>query len=104
MRHYVVLLGITCAGASLAADVSVVEEIVCKVNGDIITRNEIEKTRKQIEGDLRQQGLTGIRLQDALKETSKNILRERIDQLLLIKRAKELNIKVDTDVTKQLAE
>jgi peptidyl-prolyl cis-trans isomerase SurA len=104
MRYCVTLLGIACAGVSLAADVSVVEEIICKVNGDIVTRNEIEKGRKQLESDLRQQGLNGVRLQDAAKEASKNILRERIDQLLLVQRAKELNIKVDADVTKELAD
>jgi peptidyl-prolyl cis-trans isomerase SurA len=104
MRHCVAFLGIACAGALLAADVNVVEEIICKVNGDIITGNEVERSRKQLESELRQQGLNGIRLQDAMKEASKNILRERIDQLLLVQRGKELGLKVDTDVTKELAE
>src|SRR6266852_7408789 len=99
-----VLLAIACGGAAFAADVSVVEEIICKVNSDIVTRNELERSRKQLEADLRQQGLNGVRLQEAVKEASKNILRERIDQLLLVQRAKELNIKVDAEVTKQLAD
>ncbi len=99
-----VLLAIACGGAAFAADVSVVEEIICKVNSDIVTRNELERSRKQLEADLRQQGLNGVRLQEAVKEASKNILRERIDQLLLVQRAKELNIKVDAEVTKELAD
>src|SRR5215510_485507 len=101
MRYFLLVAGVT---AAFAADVKVMEEIIAKVNGDIITRTEIERDRKQMEGALKQQGLNGPRLQEAMKSASANLLRERIDQLLLIQKAKELNIKVDSDVTKELAE
>ena len=45
-----------CAGVfalvsiGLASDVRVVEEIVAKVNGDIITRGELERTRQELGG------------------------------------------------------
>ncbi len=88
----------------LAADAAIMEEIVCKVNGDIITRTELARDRKGLEADLRQQGLNGGRLDDALKTYSGNILRERIDKLLLQQKGKELNLNVDTDVNKQMAD
>ncbi|MBX5495965.1 MAG: peptidylprolyl isomerase [Bryobacteraceae bacterium] len=91
-------------GCAMAAEVMVVERIVAKVNGDIITSGELERERKQIEAQLRQRGLSGPELEGALKERSQHILRDRIDELLLVQRAKELNINVDSEVTKYLAE
>jgi parvulin-like peptidyl-prolyl isomerase len=104
MRFQLLLASALSAGILCAADISVIDEIICKVNGDIITRNDYQRSRKQMEEAARQQGLTGARLEDAMKDAEKNILRERIDQLLLISKAKELNLNVDTDVNKQLAE
>jgi peptidyl-prolyl cis-trans isomerase SurA len=74
------------------------------VNGEIITRGDIERTRKQMEATMREQGLSGQRLAEAMKEGEQNILRERIDQLLLQTKAKELNLNVDSEVAKQLAD
>jgi Parvulin-like peptidyl-prolyl isomerase len=91
-------------GCAFAAEVMVVERIVAKVNGDIITSGELERERKQIEAQLRQRGLSGPELEQALKERSQHLLRDRIDELLLVQRAKELNINVDSEVTKYLAE
>ena len=81
------------------------EEIVCKVNGDIITRTELARDRKGLEADLRQQpGMTGPRLEEAIKNYSGNVLRERIDKLLLQQKGKELNLNVDNDVNKQMGD
>jgi peptidyl-prolyl cis-trans isomerase SurA len=104
MRFQLVLAGIAAAGLASAAEIVVVEEIVAKVNGEIITRGDIERTRKQMEATMREQGATGQRLQEAMAEADKNILRERIDQLLLQSKAKELNLNVDSEVAKQLAD
>jgi peptidyl-prolyl cis-trans isomerase SurA len=104
MRLQLVLAGIAAAGLASAAEITVIEEIVAKVNGEIITRGDIERTRKQMEATMREQGATGQRLTEAMAETDKNILRERIDQLLLQSKAKELNLNVDSEVAKQLAD
>src|SRR5579875_1629089 len=103
MRCWVVFVCVTAAAAS-AADVTTIEEIVCKVNGDIITRSELEKDRKDAEAEFRSQGLTGRALQEAVDNASRNILRGRIDRLLLIQKGKELDLKVDAEVTKKLAD
>jgi parvulin-like peptidyl-prolyl isomerase len=98
-----------CAGIfalvniGLASDVRVVEEIVAKVNADIITRGELESTRRSIEAELRKQGLTGAALEKAIKDQANDALRDQIDQLLLVQHAKDLNINVDAEVTKRLA-
>ena len=92
-------------GSVDAADISIIEEIVAKVNGDIITRGEIERTRRQIEAEIRtQQNLTGVRLQTAVQEREKDILRERIDQLLLVQKGKELSVNVDSELSRYMAD
>ena len=91
-------------GVSSAADISVVEEIVAKVNGDIITRGDLDRARRSVAAELQQQNYAGLRLQEALAQHDKDILRDRIDQLLLQQKGRDLNIKVETDVAKYLAD
>jgi parvulin-like peptidyl-prolyl isomerase len=98
------LLALAMAPAALPADIRVVEEIICKVNGDIITKGEMQRQFQNLDAALRQEGLSGIRLQDALRERQKDILRDQVDQLLLVSKAKDLNLTVDTDVTKRVME
>ena len=92
------------AWAAVASDVKVVEQIVAKVNSDIITTGELARGRRDLEALLRQQGLNAAPLEAALKEREPNLLRDRMDNLLLVQKAKELGISVDSDVTKQLAQ
>lgn len=93
-----------CVCTLPAADIVVIEEIVAKVNGDIVTRTEIDRSRKALEADMRQQGLTGVKLQQAMKEREGSLLRDRIDQLLLVNKAKELSINVDSEISRRMAE
>jgi peptidyl-prolyl cis-trans isomerase SurA len=101
-RRLILLLAASIFGAA-AADVHVVEEIVAKVNNDVITRGELVRARMEIEAELRQQGLSGAKLQQALQERAADALREQIDQLLLVQKAKDLNINVDSEINKRLA-
>src|SRR5580700_4753402 len=94
----------------LAADrpdpqVHLVEEIVAKVNGEIITRSELDKRREYLTEEIKQQkGLTGDALQKAVNDEAASALRDQIDQLLLVQKGKELNINVDADVNRRIAE
>lgn len=87
-----------------AADVSTVEQIVAKVNGDIVTRSELDRTRKQAEAQMLQRGANARDVRQMMAEREKDTLRDRIDELLLVQRAKELSINVDSEVSKYLAE
>src|ERR1700721_1265136 len=88
---------------SAAADTAFVEEIVAKCNGDIITRGDLDGARRELIETLRASGLVGDELEKQLAEREKNLLRDRIDQLILTQKAKDLNINVDTEVSKQMA-
>jgi parvulin-like peptidyl-prolyl isomerase len=92
------------AGVALASDIKIVEQIVAKVNGEIVTATDLAHNRRQLEEALRQQGMSGERLENELKTREKDGLRDRIDGLLLVQEAKQLEINVEGDVTKRLAE
>lgn len=102
-HKFVVLIAATLPVAG-AADVRIVEEIVAKINGDIITRGEIEHQRQLLEEEARRQGITGARLAEAVQQEQRDALRNQIDQLLLVQKGKDLNIKIDADVTRRMAE
>jgi len=82
-----------------------VEEIIARVNNEIITRSEYDKALASAEEEVRQdcQGkCTPDQLQAALAERRKTALRDLIDQSLLAQRGKDMGISVETDVVKQL--
>lgn len=86
-------------------NIRVVEEIVAKVNNDIITRGELEKMRVQIESELRlKKGLSGQELEKEVNAHQADALRDKIDQLLLVQKGKDLNIKVEGEITRRFAE
>jgi len=89
--------------ATVPSQATVMDEIVCKVNGEIVTRTELEKDRRDLEAYLRQQGLRGEKLDEAVKTQMADLLRQRIDDLLLVQKAKEMDVKVDTELNKQIA-
>jgi len=104
----VVLCALAVCSLVLAADnppttPAVVDQIVAKVNGDIVSQDEIQRLVRERGQELKAQGATGPQLQRALEETEKNLLRDRIDQLLLVQKGKELNINVDSEISKYLA-
>jgi len=101
-RRLILFLAASAFGAA-AADVHIVEEIVAKVNNEVITRGELLHARQEIEAELRQQGQTGAKLQQAVQERTADALREQIDRLLLVQKAKDLNINVDSEINKRLA-
>jgi len=106
LYRFVVLIAAVLP-AAFAADtpsVRVVEEIAAKVNGDIITRGELEERHKKLEQFLRTQGLSGAKLADALKLQAADALRDEIDGILLVQKGKDLNINIDADVNRRLAE
>src|ERR1017187_2507321 len=100
MYSRVLALGVCSLSLLAAADVTLVEEIVSKVNGDIVTRSELERGQRMLEAELRQQkGLTAGASNEQVVQRQKDGLRDRIDQLLLVQKGKELNINVDSDIS-----
>src|SRR5215469_18625984 len=102
MRKFsLILIALACAPA-LAAGQSgqVVEEIVAHVNNQIVTKSEYERSKDQLRDEVKAQNPNDADTVFAARE--KDVLRDLIDQQLLIEKAKDLGISGDTDLIKQL--
>ena len=82
----------------------IVEEIVARVNNDVITREDLAHARDSVQNEVHDacQGCTPEQIQTELAAKEKNLLRDLIDQSLLVQRAKDDGITVDADVIKRL--
>jgi peptidyl-prolyl cis-trans isomerase SurA len=84
---------------------TVIEEIIARVNNEIITLSDYNKAMKAVPQETQQDcECAGPQLQTAIATAQKNVLRGMIDQQLLIQRAKDMNIDVTTDVVSRLDE
>lgn len=104
MSHRVLLLLIASGFLLSAADPVVIEQIVAKVNGEIITRSELERMKRALAEDMKAQGATAADVDKALKEREKDFLREKIDTMLLVQKGRDLTINLDSEVTKYVAD
>ena len=78
----------------------VLEEIIARVNADIILKSEYEAEQKSLREELAQ-NLQGQQLEQAVQQRSKDILRDLIDNSLLVQQAKEMGLNADLEVVKQ---
>ena len=85
---------------------TVVEEIVARVNNRIITLSDYQKASAGLAQEVAQdcQNCSQLQIQSELKERQKNLLRDMIDQQLLIERGKDMDINVETELVKRLDE
>jgi peptidyl-prolyl cis-trans isomerase SurA len=82
-----------------------VEEIIARVNNEIITRSELDKARAAAQEDAKQecQGkCTPEQLRNDIEDREKNTLRDLIDQSLLVQRGKDMGLNVEPEVIKRL--
>lgn len=85
--------------ASLAS-AQVVEEIIARVNNQIVTRSEFARSKDQLRDEVKQQDPTNA--DKVFGEREKDILRDLIDQQLLLEKGKDLGITGDTELIKKL--
>jgi peptidyl-prolyl cis-trans isomerase SurA len=93
-----VLIASACLPALAAGQV--VEEIITRVNNQIITRSEFERSKDQLKDEVKQQAPKDP--DKAYADREKDVLRDLVDQQLLLDKAKDLGITGDTDLIKQL--
>jgi peptidyl-prolyl cis-trans isomerase SurA len=76
----------------------VVEDVVVHVNDQIISRSDVERAVQQLDQEEQQANASPAEI----AERQKNLLRDMIDQQLLLSRAKELGFNVDAEVIRRL--
>jgi peptidyl-prolyl cis-trans isomerase SurA len=79
---------------------TVIEEIIARINNQIVTRGEFQRSKEQLKQEAHQQDpANGDRL---YAQREKDVLRDLIDQQLLLEKGKDLGITADTETVKRL--
>jgi peptidyl-prolyl cis-trans isomerase SurA len=92
------LLGLP--GSGLGAE-QVFEEIIARVNNDIITKSDYERSKELIRREL-QKNLKGPELEKAVTQQENDILKSMIEDQLIVQKATDLSLSADTEVIKYL--
>src|SRR5580693_6669181 len=77
---------------------SVVEDIVARINNQIITQSDYDRALNDMDQEMRQRGDT----MQQISESHKDLLRNLIDQQLWLSKGKELGVTADTELIKRL--
>src|SRR5580700_748340 len=99
-----VALLLISAAAHAQTKAAVTEEIIARVNNDIITMSDYQKADQQLREEVAHdcQSCPPDKVQAQYKDQQKDLLRGLIDQSLLVQRAKDMGISVETDLVKKL--
>jgi peptidyl-prolyl cis-trans isomerase SurA len=101
MKLSLVLIASACLPTlAVAQSGQVVEEVITRVNNQIITRSEFERSKDQLKEEVKQQDPKDP--DKAYADREKDVLRDLIDQQLLLDKGKDLGITGDTDLIKRL--
>ena len=79
---------------------STVEDIVARVNDQIITKSDYDRAQEELDQEGHQRGQT----MQEMAASRRDLLRNLIDQQLWLSKAKELNVTGDTELFKRLDE
>jgi peptidyl-prolyl cis-trans isomerase SurA len=97
-KMLLILVAMACLPGIVSAQV--VEEIVARVNNQIITLSEFQRSKTQLSEEAKQQDPNDA--DKVFNDREKDVLRDLIDQQLLLEKGKDLGITGDTDLIKRL--
>ena len=106
----VLAIGFVCAMTvpAQAQEAELVNEIVARVNNDIVTRvdylNALRDFKEELTRQLQQAGKSDAEINAEFERQKPTVLNYIIEDLLLEQKAKELNIDVEAEVNQQMAE
>jgi len=97
--RFLTFAAVVALAVPLIAD-TVIEEIVARVNDEVITRSEFQRSRDQLVNESKEK--FGAQADQAIAAKDKDVLRDLIDQALLVQKGKDLGISAETDLIKRL--
>ncbi len=103
-----VLLSLASVAAPRASSDEIIEQVLVKVNGDIITKTELEQRqvavlRQRMQGQVDQAAMKNDEtLKKMLAEVTPQLIVNAVDELLLLQRGRELNYHLSDDQFKQI--
>ena len=95
----VIALGLSGVGVTAQ---QIVDEVAVVVNDDIILKSDIENRIQMVAASLREQQIQGAEAQRALADAEANVVRDLIDEALLLQKAEEYDIDPTVAVLQQM--
>jgi peptidyl-prolyl cis-trans isomerase SurA len=86
--------------APITPNATVVEDVVARVNDQIINRSDVERAEQELVREDQQSGATPAEA----AQRQKDLLRDMIDKQLLLSKGKELGLNADAEVIRRLDE
>lgn len=102
MKSMLAVLVIAIVAAGPVSAQNKVEQIVARVNSDIILKSDLERELEMRRLKLIEQGVDAAQIPKAMEEQSKTVVRDLIDKALLLQVAKEAGLNADLDVMKTM--
>jgi len=97
----VCLVSVLALLPAFASD-TVIQEIIARVNNQIVTRSEFLRSKEELRKEAMQQD--PVNADKIIAERDKDVLRDLIDQQLLLEKGKDMGITGDTELIKKLDE
>ena len=92
-------------GVTSVPRAEIIEQIIVKVNGDIITKTEFEQRQVTALRQRNQQATQdGAELEKAIAEVTPGLIVEAVDEMLLLQRGRELGYKLSDEQFKTVVE
>jgi peptidyl-prolyl cis-trans isomerase SurA len=103
----VAALGVAMLLTGVAGRAEILEQILVKVNGEILTKTDLEKLQIAAireRGGVNPQGMTDADLAKALAEVTPQVIVDAVDELLLLQRAKTLGFSITDEAFNNVLE
>jgi peptidyl-prolyl cis-trans isomerase SurA len=104
--NQLVIVGAMVALAAATARAQIIERILVKVNGDIITQTDLEGRQSAVlrMQKVNVQAMSDAEMEKVLAELTPQIVVDAVDELLLLQRGKELGYKLTDEKFKEVLE
>jgi parvulin-like peptidyl-prolyl isomerase len=106
MKKTATLAVVAVLALALRAEGQILEQVLVKVNGEIITKTDLEQRQilalRQKNPNLRPE--SDAELQRALAEVTPQVIVDAVDELLIVQRGKELGFTMSTDQFNSIVE
>ena len=98
--------GILVAAAAVTLRAEILEQIIVKVNGDIVTKTDFEQRQVQTlrARNIQAQGAESDQLKQAIAEVTPALIVDAVDELLLLQRGKDLKYSLSDEQFKSIVD
>ena len=107
LKRFSVVVGLLVALLAVSVRAEIIEQVLVKVNGDILTKSEFEQRQIAIlrsRPELANASPESDVLQRAVAEVTPQLILEAVDELLLVQRGRELGLALGDEQFKSIIE